>query len=262
MEITAIVNTHGNVKITKDTIDSILHYMTDQVRLVVDEAAWPQFEEEKFECHVLKALYHNFYKAPYKNVILGIATAVQNWPKSNWYCYLEFDCLIGSSKFKKDLKMAEYNNIWCLGNDLRTKQTANLSFAERIVKAKFKEVFYLLGACLFMHNNFMKKALEHDFFSRFLHYTNDFKDSYFPFYTDHDVVEHLLPTLAKHWGGEITQFAKWNDKTGGWHGNYQHYPIRFRPDLYTEDEFVNAWIMHPLKEYNSEIREYHRRKRC
>lgn len=261
MEITAILNTHGNVEITKDTVDSILHYMTDRVLVVVDEANWHLFEDQEFEFHLLKGFYHNFYKAPYRNVVLGIATAARYWPDSDWFCYLEYDCLVGSSKFKKELELAEYKRVWCLGNDYRQKQTANLSYLEKIMNLKFEEIFYLLGACQFYHKDFIRKAQEEDFFSKFLFHTNSFKDSYFPFYQDHDLSEHLLPTLAKHWGGNVSQFARYFEHSGEWVGNWRRYPIRYRPELYKEEEFLNASIMHPLKSYNHPIRAYHRARR-
>jgi len=267
MKITAIINTHGKVDVTKDTIDSVIHYMTDQILVVADEANWHLFKDEELEASLLKGFYHNFFKAPYRNVILGISKAVEAWPDSDWYCYLEYDCLIGSSKFKNDLKIAEKNGIWCLANDLRLKEKMDLSLIELMLKTKFKEVLYFLGACVFYHRNFIQKALQEDFFEKFLFYTNPFKEGFFPKYVGfhaHDVLEHIMPTLVHHWGGKgkIAQFAKFIDLTGTWAGNYKRYPIRYQPELVSEEEYLWASVLHPVKDYDHHIREYHRKKRC
>jgi hypothetical protein len=268
MEITCIVHTHGEPNLTMDTIDSVRTYMTDQVLLLVDGAGWHNFNPQIHNVNMLKGLYHGYPRAPYRNIILGLLAATQNWPNSDWYCYLEYDCLIGSSIFKKDLDLANKSNIWLLGNDFREKEErkVQLTWLESMLKTKFQEIVYLLGAVLFYNKKFIKKCIEENFFERFLYYTNDFTQGFFPGYhggAAWDLTEHMMPTLAKHWGGKVTQFAKWCQTTRTWiGGNYKRYPIRWKPDLFlVEHEYLQAAIMHPLKSYNHPIREYHREKR-
>ncbi len=266
MEITAILNTHGQRETTLDTAISIKHYMTDQILLVVDEAGWSYFDDIK-SISVLKGFYHNFDRNPYRNIILGLKMAASMWPKTDWFCYLEYDCLVGSSVFKKDLDIAEKQNVWLAGNDYRTEEENKVSliFVEKMFNMKFSQIDYLLGACLFYHADFIKKCLEEDFFEKLLSYTNDFKDGFVPGYEGPaawDFVEHLMPTLATHWGGKVKQFAKWDQKARHWKGNFQRYPMRWQPDLFdVEHEYLNAAMMHPVKKYDHPIREFHRDKR-
>ena len=265
MEITAIIHTHGKPEVTWDTVDSVKQYMTDQILVLVDEAGWDQFDLSKATTSMLKGFYHGYYKAPYRNIIMGLLAAAKNWPNSDWYAYVEFDALIGSSAFKNDLVLAEKQNVWVIGNDYRDKQTVQFPLVELMLKTKFKEIVYLLGSVLFYHKNFIKKCMEENFFERFLHYTNDFKNGFFPDYTGKaawDLIEHLMPTLAKHWGGEVQQFAKWSSKLGWISGNYRRYPIRWQPDLFfVEEEYLQASIMHPLKDIDHPVRKFHRDKR-
>lgn len=266
MEITALVHTHGKPDITFDTVDSVKTHMTNQVLLLVDEAGWQNFDPKTSPVNMLKGFYHGHYKAPYRNIVLGLLAAAQHWPNSDWYAYIEYDCLVGSSVFKQDLAWAEKEGVWLIGNDYRDKQAVKFPLVENIIGEKFDEVVYLLGACLFYHKDFIRKALQENFFERFLYYTNDFRDGFFPGYVGPaawDLTEHLMPTLAKHWGGKVIQFAKWSAGANMWTaGNYRRYPIRWQPDLeFVEHEYLQASIMHPLKTYNHPIREFYRGKR-
>jgi hypothetical protein len=175
---------------------------------------------------------------------------------------MEYDCLLGSSAFKKDLQKAEEEGYWCLGNDFRRNEAQNLVLLEKIVRGKFEEIVYLLGACIFYHKDFLKKAMEEDFFERFLFYTNDFKRGFFPFYTAWDLTEHALPTIVSYFGGKIKQLASYNQANNMWVGNFRRYPIRYRPEIeYNPDLFLQASILHPLKKISSPVRIYHREKR-
>ena len=263
MKITAILNAY-DVPVTLDTLDSIRYYMTDQVLVLIDGVAWHSFDNVELPAHKLKGLNHGWFKAPYRNIMLSLLTAYRNFPTTDWYCYLEHDCLITSSKFKKDLIEAEKNNIWCLGADFRRNQELkiNLSYLERIIKDKFKECTYLLGACVFYHRNFIKLAVENEFFEKFLFYTNEFKGGFFPFYTAWDLTEHVLPTMVMYYGGEISQLAVYNEDFKKWTGNYRRYPIRYRPAIEYEPElFLQASIIHPSKLYTDPIRDFNRAKR-
>ncbi len=262
MKITAILNTHGVPEITLDTLDSIRHYMTDRVLVVIDGVAWNTYQAINLPAYKLKGFNHNWPKSPYRNIFMGLWAAANQWTDSDWYCYIEYDCLLGSSAFKKDLIEAEQEKVWCLGNDFRDKQTVNLSLLEKIVQGKFEEKVYLLGACIFYHKDFIKMALEKELFQRFLFYTNNFQKGFFPFYDAWDLTEHALPTIVKHYGGKIKQFASYSQDTGQWSGNFRKYPVRFRPELSYEDHhFLQASIMHPIKNVNDPIRKFHRAKR-
>jgi hypothetical protein len=197
-------------------------------------------------------------------VTLGLKEAANLWPDVDWYCYLEYDCLVGSNQFEKDLAIAESMGVWCLGNDHRV---GNYKFPllEAMLKTQFKESHYLLGCCVFYKQEFIKKLKEINFFERFLYLTNDFSQGYFPGYEEqggYDLTEHLYPTLASHFGGKVAQFAAWSRKEGKWAGgNFGKYPFRFQPELHPEEHYPEAVIMHPLKGYDHPVREFHRKKR-
>jgi len=265
MKITAILHTHDHQDLTLDTLDSIKHYMTDDVLVVINESGWDKFDHSQIPAHVLKAFPHNVGRAPYRNAMLGLSMAAQKWPDSDWYCHLEYDCLIGSSFFKKDLEFADKENVWVIGNDYRDKQTVRFPLVELMLKTQFDEIVYLLGAILFYNSKFIKRCLEEDFFNKFLFYTNEFRGFFFPGYFGEgawDITEHMMPTLAKHWGGEVKQFAKWSQKYGWMGAQWRKYPVRWQPELFNiEDEYLQASLMHPLKTYDHPIREFHRQKR-
>jgi len=261
MKLVCILNTHGNPETTHDTIDSIKHYMTNDILMLVEGSAWSMFNTDDANVALLKGFNHSYYKAPYRNVALGLLAATQHYPSFDWYCYMEYDCLVGSKNFKTDLAVADKNNVWCLGNDLRSNQKEKLPLVEAMLQQKFDEVFYILGACIFLNKRFMKRATELNFFERFLYFTNDFSNDFFPGYNGWDVTEHLLPTLAKHWGGEVQQFAKWSKPLDCWaEGDYEKYPMRWRPDL-TEQECKKATIMHPIKDLGHPARALQRLRR-
>jgi hypothetical protein len=263
MKITAILNAY-DVPVTLDTLDSIRYHMTDQVLVLVDGVAWNSFKNVELPAHKLKGLNHGWFKAPYRNIMLSLLTAYRNFPTTDWYCYLEHDCLITSSNFKKDLIEAERDNIWCLGSDFRRNQElkVDLSYLEKIIKDKLEEYVYLLGSCIFYHRNFIKLAVENEFFDKFLFYTNEFKNGFFPFYTAWDLTEHVLPSIVKYYGGEILQLSVYNEDFKKWAGNYRRYPIRYRPDIEYEPElFLQASIIHPIKRYTDPIRDFYRARR-
>jgi len=261
MKIATILNTHENSDVFHDTLDSICTWMSNDVLVLVDGVNWQQFAAEDLPVYKLEGLRHGCNKAPYRNVALGLKEASNLWPEADWYCYMEYDCLVGSSAIKNDLKLAEKEGIWCLGNDYRI---SNIKFQllECMLKTKFRESHYLLGCCVFFKNTFIQKLLEINFFERFLYLTNEFSQGFFPQYESqggYDISEHLYPTLAVHYGGKIGQLANWSETHQKWTGQFEKYPLRFRPDL--EEDYQNACLMHPLKTYDNPIREYYRKRR-
>ena len=267
MDIAAIIHTHGQPNVTLDTIDSVRHYMTNKILVVVDDAGWLHFEGLNIPANKLRGFYHGFYHAPYRNVTLALLAAAQHFPNVDWYCYLEYDALVGSTAFKSDLELAAKANVWLLGNDYREHEEKKVQFPliELILKEKINEIVYLLGAVLFYHRKFIDKCMSTGFFEKLLYYTNDFRNGFFPDYKGKaawDLMEHVMPTLAKHWGGEVRQFAKWGQHSGLWSGNARRYPIRWQPELFlVEHEYLQAAIMHPLKSLDHPVRVFHRNKR-
>ena len=263
MEIVAVLGTHENSPTFKDTLESIRHYLTDNVLVVVDGFKWDEFKDEQLPVPMVQGFLHGKDSAPFRNVALGLKYAQEVWNNADWYVYIEYDCLVGSSDIKDHLKMADEHDIWMLGNDLRITDDS-LPFLDSFMGTKMK-LHYFLGCCVFLSGKFVKVLAESNFFDKFLTFTNfrtecinlvNQNGKLFPAY---DLSEYMYPTLAVFYGGKVQELACWSGTE--WRGNFQHYPMRFRPDLTSEDPFVDASVMHPIKDFENPIRQHHRIQR-
>lgn len=259
MEVAVVLNTHTDLLNTRDTLDSIYTHLGKKVLLIVDGLVWPTFEHEKFPIAKVKGFNHGIPKSPYRNVALGIKTLAETYPDADWYCYCEYDVLFTSDRFLKNLALADQRGVWMLGNDGHVDDK-KMPLIESLVGGRIDNSYYLLGCCQFMSKHFMHKLLGIDFFERFLFLTNQFSPGVFPGYTGYDISEHMYPTLCRYFGGAIGVFATW-DHEGKWHGSYRCFPMRWKPQLDPTENFEEASIMHPLKDYHHPIREFHREKR-
>lgn len=205
----------------------------------------------------VEGLWHGVNKSPFRNVTLGLKTLADNWTGVDWYCYIEYDCLVAADGFKEDLEAAARDGVWLAGNDHRMA-TYRVPAVERLVGGRPRESHVMLGCCLFLHREFVDRLRGEDFFGRFLTATNGLAETLpgFDEQGGYDVAEVVYPTLASHYGGRIKEFARWS---GGWAGDYERYPMRFRPDL--SGEYPDATILHPLKTYDHPLRRYHRELR-
>jgi hypothetical protein len=260
MKIAAIVSVHDKQDVSLDTLNSVSYHMTDKVLLLVDGEYWNMWRSIDLPAHKLCGFNHGSLKSPYRNILLGLMSAYKYWGNEvDWFTYIEYDCLIGSAGFKKEL--IETDGIWCLGSSFRKNQTMNLSFVEKMINGKFEEIVYLVSACMFYHKSFLQKMLESGFFDKFLFYTNEFKKGYLPFYDGFDLTGHLLPTMVKYFGGGIKELSFYSEEMNVWGGNYRRYPIRYRPEINNIEPFLNSSIIHPIKEINHPLRIYYREKR-
>ncbi len=258
MEIAVVMNAHKPSDVIVDTLDSICRYVSRNVLVVVDGKGWHKFESESLPVAKVKGFPHGLPKAPYKNVAFGLMMAADQWPEADWYCYCEYDVLFGSDRFKQNLKMADDMGVWMLGSDGRI-DSRTMPLVESIVGNPFKDCYYMIGCCQFFSASYMKKLKEIRFFDRFLTMTNNFSASQFPKYDGYDISEHMYPTMARHFGGNLGVFATWDGHR--WHGS-EYYTVRWRPDLEEDvDKYANCCIMHPIKEYDHPVRKYHRERR-
>ena len=257
MNIATVMNVHSDELLVRDTLDSILKYVGPNVLVIYDGSVSSWGNQLDLNVHKVAGLYHNYNRNPYKNIALGLWKLAELFPNSDWYCYCEYDVLFGSSEFKEDLQKRYKEDYWCLGNDHRIN-SLKFPILEKWTNKEFTRSDYMLGCCLFYNSKFIEKLLSLNFFEKLLNFSNGFSGGFFPGFKEYDLSEHIYPTLARQLGGKVGSFAKWTDK--GWEGRYRKYPLRFRPDL--DELFEEASIMHPLKEYNGEIRNYFREKRC
>jgi len=263
MKIASILMVHGDTECVRDTIEAIQSYVTNDILMVVDGASWKDWGKEvDLPVHKICGLYHNHPQAPYRNITLALSSVIKLFPDADWYSYTEYDTLFCSSNFKEDLRKAEVEKVWCMGNDCRSGEL-EMPLIESMLKTEIPVTKYLLGCCIFYYRDFLLKLKHIDFFDKFLFLTNDFANGFFPGYLEQggcDFAEHLYPTLAYQLGGKVRGQAFYDEE--GWHGNYERYPIRWIPELDPETEiFPDAYIIHPLKTYDNPIRAYHREKR-
>lgn len=260
MKIATILSVHNNPKLALDTLESILHYMTDDVLVLVDGAT-DEFDDVPLPVHKMKGFKHGLSKSPYRNVALGLKTIREMFPDHDWYCYMEYDCLVTSLRFKYNLEMADDRDIWMLGADGHVDDKA-IPIVESMLGKPFRSSYYLLGACQFFSKWFMQHLDDFKFFERFLAATNDMTEGFMPGYHGYDVSEHLYPSLCREFGGNIGVFSTWEAGEEKWHGGYKVFPIRWKPDLDPETEnWEEASIMHPIKDYDHPIRKHHRKVR-
>lgn len=262
-EIAVVLNAHENSPVFRDTLDSVLHHWTDRVMVVADAKGWDGFRDAEVPAAKVEGFYHGKASAPFRNVCLGLMKAWETWGLSaEWYCYMEYDCLVGSPDIKARLKQAEEEGLWILGNDHR-EDPRRMPFLERFERGRL-DLHYLLGCCMFLNGRFMRELAERDFFERLLYFTNFNLDS--PRLAGeggeeeaYDVSEWLYPTLAVHYGGRVGELACWEGSR--WRGDGVRYPMRFRPDL-CESMYDGACVMHPLKSLDCDVRAAHRMKRA
>lgn len=277
MKIATILVAHENSEVYRDTLESVRTYLSEDVMVLIDGFARDQFKNENVD--KIEGFRHGKSSAPVRNMALGLMEAWNRYGESvNWYCYIEYDCLIGSRDVLNHLAMAQERGYWLLGNDLR-KIEGSIPELEKLCGSSGIKPHYFLGCCLFFNSRFMSKMCKDGFLTRLLEYTNFFPSDFNLLSKDptdkhfgtcssrngsekkiviHDPSEFIYPSLAIHYGGSVKELASWDQITGRWGGNYLFYPMRFTPDLCADDPFQKACIMHPIKEANSPIRAYHR----
>jgi hypothetical protein len=260
MRIAAATTLHSNPELVLDTFDSIFAYMTTDVLAVIDGAS-SAFRHVPLPVHHITGVEHNCNRAPYRNVAIALKEVAGLFPTCDWYCYIEPDCLVVSDRFKTNLRHAEEKDVWMLGCDGRVEAEVDLSFLETVFGKSLKgSGYYLLGCCQFFKGSFLRQIVESGFFERFLTATADCSNGYVPNYNGYDISEHLYPTLARSLGGNLGVFATY-ESTERWHGSYRVFPMRWRPELSTEEDFPESSIMHPLKSVDHPIRVERRRIR-
>lgn len=262
MDIAVVLNTHENSPVFRDTLESVRHHWTNDILVLVDGVAWEQFKRVDLGVPCLEGFRHGKASAPYRNACLGLMKAWDRWGSSKgWYCYMEYDCLVGSDALGEDLRVADREGVWIAGNDHR-EDAGRMEFLDRFQRQRCS-LHYLLGCCMFMSRDFMSALHGDSFFERFLNYTNFFPGDVFVQRPGgkremaYDLSEFLYPSLAVMHGGRVGELACWEGS--GWRGLGWRYPMRFRPDL-EEGNYEDACVMHPIKTIG-EIREYHRKKR-
>lgn len=262
MKISVLLNAHNHTELVADTIESIKKYVTNDILMVVDGIAWEDWGlKVNLGVDKLQGFIHNYPKAPYRNLLYGLSEIIKKFPDSDWVCYSEYDVLFLNSLFKEELKNAENNNIWCLGNDLRN-MNIQMPYLNKILNIEIKKYKYLLGCCVFLSKKFINKLLEFDFFNKILTATNHFEKGYFPDYEEqngYDFGEMLIPTMADYFGGKVSGFAYWHQHLEQWQGNWKKFAMRWKPEIRLDEICQETSIIHPIK--SKDLRKFLKSKR-
>jgi hypothetical protein len=259
MEITTLINAHGLPELVADTVESVACYLGPNVQVVLDGGNHDAFKGVQFPYFV--GLTHMHHKAPYRNMLFGMKKVVEANPHSDWYVYMDYDCLVLSDAVARDMATWAEAGVWVAGGDKRVDQRCDLGFAESVLRLGIDKKEYLLGAFLAFHKDFIARLLAIDFWERMLFKTSDFQRGFFPGYKDWDVSEHLYPSLAASLGGTVLGLSKFDQRFRVWEGNFQRYPIRWQPEIAVEEILPPASVAHPVKEVASPIRALARSRR-
>jgi hypothetical protein len=263
MKIALTLNAHEENAYVLDTIESIKKYVTNYITVIIDGHNWKNWENSRIKNNKIEGFVHNYYKAPYRNMLYSLLKTYQQYPNMDWYCYSEWDVLFTSESFKEELKKAEEEKIFCIGNDFRTYKIS-LPYFDKIFNQKIEEYNYLLGCCFFVHKNIMHTLVENNVIQKLLFYTNEFEKGYFPDCKEqniYDFGELIIPTFTKIMGGKVGQFAAWHPNLNQWIGNFKKIAMRWKPEIQWEDIYKETSILHPVKK-SKEIRSYFKQKRA
>ena len=257
MEVATFMNIHNNPELVMDTIESIRRHMTHDILVVKDGASLDNFKNVRLPFSV-DGFPHGHSAAPYRNVALGAKLVVKQFPRADWYCYMEPDCLVGNDDYRYILRTAS-DDLWVIGNDHR-KGMLRLAMVDRMIGANLEESHYLLGCCVFYRGEFFRKLRDLDFFNKFLTITNGFEQGFYPKFHEYDLSEHLYPSIAVALGGRVLGVAVYAEQVGEWVGTERVFHLRFRPDLEAESH-DDVSLMHPIKQVDHPARVYHKGRR-
>lgn len=254
MKIATTILVHNSPDIVQDTIESVKTWITKDILVIVDEASWGIFQNLNFGVPMDKGYRHAFNRSPYRNYTLAIRKLYEMYPNNDWYCFLEYDCLVVSDFYKKHL-----NNAWVIGNDHRVK-SFDFPHLKSIVDLDYQEAHYFLGCTHFLHHDFIVQLAEINAFKKIEEQTKAYDNGYFPGYTRHAFEEELFPTMAVALGGKIKEMACWTGlaETGnipGWRGD-PSIMARFKPAITPDEILPSTSILHPVKDLGVIRRHY------
>ncbi len=250
MNIATLLNVYAHPELVLDTVDSILTYVGNDILIVADAAGWDKFKGVKWPAGVdiIKGEVHSSHKSPHRNTTIGLREMYPRFPKADWYCFSESDCLFVSDRFKSDLN----KNYAVLANDVRINDLdSDMVEFNEMVGHPVKTQVMVLGALLFYNKWVIKNLYESKMFDRVLEFTKDFPRGEFPHFDSWSFEEILYPTLAVDMGGTAKELGLWRS-CNVW-SNIK-YLMRFRPEI-TMSELTSA-ILHPLKSYPSKVRTF------
>lgn len=249
MKIATVLMAHDYPLTVKDTLNGIIRNVGDKIILHVDALGWDKFKNEDFyPAHLSKGVERSIYR----NSVLGIQRAFEMYPKADWYCWTEYDCLFISPNFKEDLAVTK---AWCLGIHYRDRPFKAHLLSD-MIKRKIKKQFMFIGACMFLHHDFVSELNKIDFFNQFLAVAKNFSHRNFPNKNCIAFEEALWPTLAVAMGGKLKELAVHRKSLeNGYRGKGKRYIIRFNPVVKLKEINEQTSIIHPIKSYDHPIRE-------
>ena len=263
--ISLLLNSHKNSKILLDSINAIEKYLTDDFMIIFDQDYAKDFDNLKYKkiCGFSNSsdkIAGMKSATPYRNVAMGLYELYKKNENSDWYGYMEYDCLVTSEQLLIDLSRSK--DFYFIGSNFRNYE-GKVPFFEKIVGSELNDIFYSLGCCFFINSQFMKKLISENFFNKFLELTNYFNNRNVYIenenkkYYIYDLSELLYPTLAVHYGGRLLELSNYNEDEKVWTNN--NYKLRFRPNIQSPSS--DDCLIHPSKKMN-ELRNHYKKIRC
>ena len=77
MEISVVLNAHGDTPLVTDTIEAVQKWVGSNVLVVVDGASKEWYEKD-IPAHKISGFWHACPKSPYRNITLGLMEAVKS----------------------------------------------------------------------------------------------------------------------------------------------------------------------------------------
>lgn len=245
MEIASALYTHNDDELCLDTLDSIKMWMTEKVMVVVDEANAHNYKGKIKDTIVKKGLHHGSSRSTHKNMSFSIEQLYYEWQDVEWYCFMEPDVLILDGGFKKDLQGG-----WIRGTNHRHGPDWELPLLDKIVGRNVPISCYFLGCIMFLHNQFVKKLVEVNFFKRLMEFTKHYESHVFPDFNGYSFQEEMFPSIAN-------AFMENSDVPLVGHRYFCRWPVEVQPDELPP----GVSIVHPIKDYNNPIRNHARKIR-
>jgi len=254
MEIATIVAVHNNPEMAKDTLDSVNAFVGDKTMLIVDAKGWDEYKNFKFgNTIVQKGIFHGVNRSPYKNFCIAFIKSYETWPYADWYLWIEFDVLIISDTFKKDLENAKNHKWSAVGFNHAHHDNSNDHWLVKQILKRDVECHKLLGAVTCYSNHTVKSLYELKFYHNVLKLTSHLQGADMPNFTEYAVEEIIFPSAASVFG-PVKNFE--GDKH-----DLVKYPVRFHTEIKPEECTSLASIIHPIKDPNNFVRQHYARQR-
>ena len=247
MKIWVLLHGHRFDGLLQNTISSIQRFWGVQPILLMDGVS--KRSSNPTSCKILYGVPHGRSAAPVANVALGWAHMSRIVDQTDWVVYLEYDCLVRSSRFLSNLHAAHSEKISMLGTNGR----AMMCNVPSLTNDQRSFSYYFLGCFSAIRGEMLKKMQDQDYFAKIynlLDHTGRVRE-----YDGYDFSEVAYPSFVRSHGGRVGVLSSYDEIQDRWHGSYQNFPVRWKPEIPSSRVFQNASVLHPIKSIDHPLRK-------